>query len=120
MILDQVRQLLPKNISIKGIINLSDFSWAKDRLLADQLMQLREDTFEDDCRIVFYHSDELDRSFDDLPADMLIKLQMILVEVDIPNFFCLLVSDSIIKEDVKYVCNHYAVNENPINLICLK
>ena len=117
MILEQV---LPKNITVKGVVNLSDYSWSTDRLLADKLTTFREESFEDDCRIVFYHSEELDKSFDNLPADMLIKLQMLLVEVDIPNFFCLLVSDSIIKADVEYVCDHYAVNEIPINLICLK
>lgn len=120
MILDQINQLLPNDINVKKIINLSDYSWSKDRLLAKVLLDLREDEFNNTTRIVFYHSDELDKSFDDLPADMLIKLQMLLVEVDIPNFFCLIVSDSIIEDDVAYVCQHHAVNENPINLICLK
>jgi hypothetical protein len=120
MILEQVQRALPKDISIKDIVDLSNYSWSTDRLLAEVLQDLREEEFKDNCRIVFYHSAELDQSFDDLPADMLIKLQMLLVEVDIPNFFCLLVSDSIIKDDVEYVCKKYAVDEAPINLICLK
>ena len=119
MILEQVQQVIPKEFNVKGFLNLSELS--KDAELYSALAKLKEDVFEDFTRIVFYHSDPLIYTFADLPADSLIQLQKMLVYIDIPNYFCLLVTDNKnISEELIYVNNNHAVNENPINFICLK
>ena len=53
-----------------------------------------------------------------MPADILIQLQKMLVYVDIPNFFCLVITnDTKMQAELDYVCLHHAVNENPIKSI---
>ena len=120
MISEQVK-LLSTKYNIKSTVDLSKYSWGTDHLLKETLEELKELEFADDARIVFYHSAPLDKSFDELPADMLIKLQMLLAEVDIPNYFCIVVTDVDLTNELDYLCNKYAVDENPmVNIICSK
>jgi len=120
MILAQVESLSAK-YKVKSTVDLSEYSWSTDYLLKEKLEELKELEFADDTRIVFYHSAPLDKSFDELPADMLIKLQMLLAEVDIPNYFCIVVTESDVTTELDYLCNKYAVDESPlVNIICSK
>jgi len=120
MILEQVNALSTK-YNIKSTVDLSKYSWSTDYLLKEALEKLKELEFADDTRIVFYHSAPLDKSFDELPADMLIKLQMLLAEVDIPNYFCIVITDVDLTNELDYLCTKYAVDEKPmINIICSK
>jgi hypothetical protein len=114
-----LQQVLPKEFAVKKVLDLSLLTKESDFYTV--LAPLKEDTFADNTRLVFHHSQPLVRTFNDLPADSLIQLQKMLVYIDIPNFFCVIVSDDIkVKDELEFVCQHYAVNENPINLICLK
>jgi hypothetical protein len=118
MILDQVKQLIPKKINVKSFLDLS--SLVSTDKLYKELVFLKEEEFKEYTRIVFYHSSPLVYTFNDLPADSLIQLQKMLVYIDIPNFFCLIVSDEDLKEDLDYICKNYCIGEDPINQICLK
>ena len=118
MILSQVKQAISSEIDIKKILNLSDLKSESD--VYNALSSLKEKEFKKATRIVFYHSDPLEYTFNDLPADSLIKLQKMLVYIDIPNFFCVIVTNEDIKEELEYVCKNYCVNETPIEFICLK
>ena len=118
MSLDQVKSLIPTEFNVKDFLDLSALV-STDKLYKE-LVLLKEEEFKEGTRIVFYHSDPLVYTFNDLPADSLIQLQKMLVYIDIPNFFCLIVSDEDIKEDLDYICKNYCVGETPINQICSK
>ena len=119
MILDQVKLVLPVEYNVKEFLDLSALD--SDNKLYKALAPLKEEEFKEFTRIVFYHIDPLVYTFNDLPADSLIQLQKMLVYIDIPNFFCIFVSDDQkIKQELKYICENYAVDKTPIEFICLK
>ena len=118
MILEHAQQLIPKEFNVKEFLDLSALDLGSKLYTA--LSPLKEKEFKEFTRIVFYHSAPLVYTFNDLPADSLIQLQKMLVYIDIPNFFCLIVSDKDIKEELEYVCKKYCVGEHPIEFICLK
>jgi hypothetical protein len=118
MILEKIKSLIPAEFKVKDFLNLSELN--SNGKLYNALAPLKEEEFKEFTRIVFYHSDPLVHTFEDLPADALIQLQKMLVYIDIPNFFCLIVSDQDIEKELDYVCKNYCVNETAINQICLK
>jgi hypothetical protein len=118
MILDQIKSAIPIEFNVKEFLDLSALD--SDNKLYKTLLPLKEEEFKELTKIVFYHSAPLVSTFNDLPADSLIQLQKMLVYIDIPNFFCLVVSDKDLKEDLDYICKNYCVGEDPINQICLK
>jgi hypothetical protein len=118
MIIDQVKSVIPAEFSVKEFLDLSTLDSGSK--LYEALSPLREEEFKEPTKIVFYHSAPLVYTFNDLPADSLIQLQKMLVYIDIPNFFCLIVSDEDIKEELEYVCKNYCVGEHSIEFICLK
>lgn len=78
---------------------------------------LHKEVFEEGECIIFKCPKELKHSYNDLPADILINLQKMLVYIDIPNFFCTIISTIDLSLELDYVCKHYAVNETPIKNI---
>jgi hypothetical protein len=118
MILDQVKSVIPAEFNVKEFLDLSELD-SKSKLYK-AVSPLKEEEFKELTKIVFYHSAPLVYTFNDLPADSLIQLQKMLVYIDIPNFFCLIVSDKDLKEDLEYICKNYCVGEESINQICLK
>jgi hypothetical protein len=118
MILEQIKLLIPEEFNVKDFLDLSILD--STGKLYKALIPLKEKEFKESTRIIFYHSAPLVYTFNDLPADSLIQLQKMLVYIDIPNFFSLLISDEDIKEDLDYICKKYCVGESPINQICLK
>ena len=118
MILEQVKSSIPVEFNVKSFLDLSILD--STGKLYKALIPLKEKEFKESTRIVFYHSAPLVYTFNDLPADSLIQLQKMLVYIDIPNFFCLVVSDKDLKEDLEYICKNYCVGEDPINQICLR
>ena len=85
------------------------------------LVPLKKQEFPDSFRILFYHSSPLVHTYNDLPADSLITLPKMLVYIDIPNFVCMFASNETkFEQELNYVCEHYTVNETPINFICLE
>ena len=118
MILNQIKSEIPIEFNVKEFLDLSALD--SDSKLYKALSPLKEEEFKELTKIVFYHSAPLVYTFNDLPADSLIQLQKMLVYVDIPNFFCLVITNKDIKEELEYVCKHYCVNETPIKFICSK
>ena len=109
---------LPRHYEVKALIDLSDVS--TEILLYKTIYPLREEKYCENTRIIFYHTQELIYTFDDLPADIVILLQRMLVYIDIPNYFCAICSTKDLTAELKYVCEKYAVNEIPMTYICLK
>ena len=118
MILDQIKSVIPVEFNVKEFLDLSALD--STGKLFNALDPLKEEEFNEFTRIVFYHSEPLEYTFGDLPADALIQLQKMLVYIDIPNFFCLIISNKDLKEDLDYICKNYCVGEQSIKFICLK
>lgn len=119
MILEQVLQTIPSEIVVKQILNLSELKTSAD--LYHALASLKENVFVGNTRIIFYHSEPFVYSFNELPADSLINLQKMLSYIDIPNFFCLMISNNVnIKSELDYVCQWHAVNDQPISYILIE
>jgi hypothetical protein len=97
-------------------LNVLDTGLQKD--IYDQLKPLHKETFENNERIVFYCFSPLSRKFADFPAETLIHLQKMLVYIDIPNFFCIVITnDAKLQQDLIYVCDLFTKNETPIKAI---
>ena len=119
--IDQIQQVIPASHKILSIIDLFSFDNKSQKELYDILRVLHKTEYRDNELIVFYCLSPLTRKFEDLPAETLINLQKMLVYIDIPNFFCVVVTnDTNMQKDLAYVCEHYAVDEKPINTILYK
>lgn len=81
------------------------------------LMPLYKSEFKEDERIIFECSSELTHTYKDLPADLLIQLQKMLVYIDIPNYFCIVKSHIDLSAELEYINQHYAVGDTPIRNI---
>jgi len=101
-----------KNNKILKIIDLTLITSEKE--LYDLLNPLYKEKFNDDERIICFCQAPLIKMFDDYPSDILIWLQKILVQLDIGNFFCEIVSYDNIDEDLKIVQQQFALKDNPI------
>jgi len=118
MILEEAQKILSEDYTVIDLIDLSEFDGKDQGYLYQKLFPLSKEKFSDDERIIFYCSQPLIRKFTDLPPKTLIHLQKMLVYSNIPNFFCIIISNEYnIHLDIEYVCNKYAVNEDPIQII---
>lgn len=118
MILEEAQKILSNNYKILSLIDLTSIDCTSQKNIYDLLLPLQKKEFNNNERIVFYCFSPLHHKFNDLPADVLIQLQKMLVYVDIPNFFCIILTN--IKElqsELDYICNNFAVKETPIKTI---
>jgi hypothetical protein len=100
-ILDQsVIDILKKYFIFDRIFDLIDYDLNMDQLY-NELKVLKKDKFEHNYRFVFLHYDTEYYITQNLPGITLINLQKILESLDIPNYFCLLLS----QQDLQPMCN---------------
>lgn len=104
-------------VNVLATIDLNDLDYKPQSQLFNAIAPLRKEVFDDNDRIVFKCTNILAHTYNDLPADVLIRLQKMLSYVDISNFFCVVISNTDLSAELEYVCKHYAVNENPIKNI---
>ena len=114
MILD----LVAKQFDVIKLLDLNALDTGSQKDIYDQLKPLYKETFKDNERIVFCCLSPLSRKFTELPAEALVHLQKMLVYIDIPNFFCIVITnDKELQQELNYVCEQYATNETPIKAI---
>jgi len=108
-----------KNKKILKIIDLNLITSEKE--LYDLLNPLYKEKFNDNERIICFCQTPLSKRFDDCPSNTLIWLQKILVQINIGNFFCEIVSYDSMNADLKIVQQRFALKDNPIkNLVITK
>jgi hypothetical protein len=84
----------------------------------DLLKPLYKSKFNDNEIIVFYCFAPLSHRFNDMPAELLSRLQKMLVYIDIPNFFCVIITNNKkMQPELDSVCKKYATGEAPIKTI---
>lgn len=118
MILEEIQKQIGPSYNIIKTFDLTVFDTFSEKDIYDQLTLLYKSNFDNNDIIVFYCFNPLAHQFDDMPAETLSRLQKILVYVDIPNFFCLVVTnDKDMQAELDIVCKQYATNETPIRTI---
>ncbi len=100
MLLDETIDILKKYFIVDRVFNLFRYDTDMDQLRAELLL-LRKDQYEANYRFVFLHYDTEYYITQDYPGITLINLQKILENIDIPNYFCLLLS----QQDLQPMCN---------------
>ena len=92
--------ILKKYFVFDRVFDLLDYDQDMDRLRTDLLL-LRKHHHESNYRFVFLHYDTDYYITQDFPGITLINLQKILESIDIPNYFCLILS----QQDLQPMCN---------------
>ena len=82
------------------IFNLLDYD--RDMLLLfNELKQLKKSHYDHNYRFIFYHWDTDYYLTNDIPGFTLRNLQRILANLDIPNYFCLIVTQQNIDNELE-------------------
>ena len=77
-------------------------------LLRQELLTLKKETFETNYRFVFLHYDTDYYLYPGIPGVLLTNLQKLLVDLDIPNYFCLIVTNhNNLKLELEYLKNTF-------------
>lgn len=92
--------ILKKHFVFDKIFDLVDYDLDMQRL-HDDLKLLKRDSYESNYRFIFLHYDTEYYITTDAPGITLINLQKILENLDIPNFFCILLT----QQNLQPVCN---------------
>jgi hypothetical protein len=92
--------ILKKHFIVDHIFDLINYDIDMEQLHTE-LQKLRKDKYENNYRFVFLHYDTEYYITQNLPGLTLINLQKILESLDIPNYFCLLLS----QQDLQPMCN---------------
>lgn len=115
MTLNDLQQIIGPAYNIIEAFDLVKFDNLSERDIHNLLQPLHKLEFAKNELIIFYCFSPLAHRFDDMPAETLCRLQKILVYVDIPNFFCLVITNNDnMQSELNFVCDRYAKNETPI------
>lgn len=116
--LEEIQKIIGLSYNIIKTFDLAVLETTPDKDIYDLVQPLHKLKFSENDLIVFYCFTPLAHRFDDMPAEIISRLQKMLVYVDIPNFFCLVVTNN--KEmqlELDDVCKKYATAETPIRTI---
>jgi hypothetical protein len=81
-------------------------------VLYDELKLLRQDCHESNYRFIFLHYDTEYYITPDYPGVTIINLQKILEKLDIPNYFCLILSQQNLQPMCDRVKDYFAPNDS--------
>ena len=114
-----LKSKLEKKYIIEHYIDLNKFDNQHHSVLYSVLKNVKQQEYKDEYRIVFYYFCSLNKTYDDSPPDLIDYLQKVLTYYDIPNFFCIIVTnDDNISEHLACVSERRTVNEpDPIKYI---
>src|SRR6056300_977037 len=84
--------------------------------IEQKLRLLKKDVFEDNDRVIIKQDIEDSYPYVDSAGVKLIEIQKIINQVDIPNYFVLLVTPNPdIESEIKFITEYYSVDSTPIN-----
>jgi hypothetical protein len=114
---DQCRTTLEKYFVFDKIFDLyrydSNFNSLKQELLA-----MKKEFFEPNYRFIFLHYDTDYYTYPNVPGMMLTNLQKMLVDLDIPNYFCLIITNhNNLKSELDYLNTTFTTDAYPISSI---
>lgn len=94
--------VLKKHFKFDRMFNLIEYDLCMEKLL-EELKPLVKDEFEHNYRFIFLHYDTDYHISTDFPGITLINLQRILVSLDIPNYFCIILTQQDLTEQLEYL-----------------
>lgn len=109
---DEAVAILKKYFIFDRIFNLFDYDYDMTRLY-DELTALRRDTYENNYRFIFLHYDTeyYPVPHQPQPGLTISNLQKILENLDISNYFCLILT----HQDIQSMCNVVKQDHAPSN-----
>jgi len=99
MLQQEAAKILKKYFVFDRMFNLLDYD-SNMQLLYDELKLLKREIYQSNYRFIFFHYDTEYYITNDSPGITLLNLQKILASLDIPNFFCLIIT----QQDVRHWC----------------
>lgn len=87
-------------------------------LLYREIKQLQKETYEPNYRFIFTHYDTDYHITNDQPGLTLINLQRLLKSLDISNYFCLILSNKVIQNQLDILRTQETTDEHSISSIC--
>jgi hypothetical protein len=116
--LDEIQKIVGTSYNIIKAFDLAILDTMSEKDIHNLLAPVCKSEFNEHDIIVFYCFLPLAHRFDDMPAESLIQLQKMLVYVDIPNFFCVTITNNKeMQSELDYVCNQHTTDETPIRTI---
>jgi len=86
--------------------------------LYGRVQSCKQQTFNNDQRVLALACRDLHRKFDDLPPDALIEFQKNIQQHDIPHHFIILITDiADIKKELEYLKEKYSTETKPIPFV---
>lgn len=120
MILDlwpECEDLLKKYFVYDKIFDLLNYDENLDDLY-NELKNLKKDAFDPNYRFIFLHYDTDYYLYPEIPGLTLTNLQKILVELNIPNYFCLIITNHFnIDKELRYLQKTFTKDDYPIGNI---
>jgi hypothetical protein len=114
---DECYQLLNKYFTYDKIFDLFDYDQNID-LLYNELLILKQEQYKDNYRFVFLHYDTDYYLFPNTAGLLITNLQRLLHKLDIPNYFCLIITNhNNLYDELKFIQSIYAKNDVPISCI---
>jgi hypothetical protein len=92
LLLPEAETILKKHFNLLGVYNIYHYAHALPELYS-KLKQIKKDGYRDHDRIIFTLTDIDDHLDEHSPGFILYNLQLILEDLDIPNYFCLILTN---------------------------
>lgn len=109
--------VLSKHFKFDHVFNLLDYGTSLEGLIND-LLKFKKDSYEPNYRFIFLH---YDTDYYPLQSSnvglVLLNLQKILAKLDIPNYFCLILSQQDIASQLEILKNELTNDQCSIGLI---
>lgn len=114
---DNCSQLLDKYFTYDKIFDL--FAYDQNiNLLSAELTALKQERYKDNYRFVFLHYDTDFYLFPNTAGLLITNLQRLLFELDIPNYFCLIITNhNNLDTELKFIQSVYTKDDVPISCI---
>lgn len=110
-------EILKKYFQFDKIFDLLPYSNDFESLKQD-LINLKKDSYDINYRFIFLHYDTDYYVYPDAPGLVLFNLQKILVELGIPNFFCLIITNhNNLSFELEYLRKHFTTDQCAISFI---
>lgn len=111
--------ILKKYFVYEKIFNLYSYVNNFDQL-KDDLSLYKKNNYDANYRFIFLHYDTEYYLYPNVSGLFLTNLQRLLVKLDIPNYFCIVITNHYnIKEDLLYLQKNFTKDEYPIgSIIC--
>ena len=116
MISTEVIAILEKYFQFDKIFNLIDYDLSMEDLF-HELSSLKRDHYENNYRFIFLHYDTEYYNTPTSPGLTISNLQKILANLDIPNYFCLILTQQNLQSTCDIANRDFAADHNSISII---